>query len=685
MCPTSNGQLITVTNNYSVGEDCSGGGQLCDAIDYIDATTQSTLAVQYTASSGHCSDVRMHFLLAGVEVAESSFLAPGESSDWLDLGSVTPGSYTLGFQAEGQTGGCNDGAILSWAGTIDVVTTAVTNSSTVSGQVTSACDSSPIAGALIQSGTYAFTTDSEGDYGITVPPGTYTVSVSATNYITFTTSVVILPSTSNLTVDVSLSPLFGCSATVTGQVCCSCDTNPIPGALVTIGDYSTNTDSGGNYSFNNVPPGTYNATVSAANYVTTNTSITIASASSTQPSNFTLTPNGADIGTLNAIASASAVTKIVINKSSIQATFTPGIAGLTVQEAACRLGYSHFNWYQEAMSASYQGIMDCGANPWFNDPPAYYCDPDPPYNDGRYQISITINGSTHTEYADALPFYYNEHTVGTWDITDSSHYSSDKTQLYFKDSPSVSPLAIVNPSYAAYFVTSLVGIKADGTYDVLPGTFIWTSDFSGMFGGVTIICASDLDMTNGTGGIISISTNIPPSSIPSQVAASIAQSGGSFPVTIQPGAETIVTGANLTFSISPTNSSSPVNYQWRFNGTNISGATNLTLRLADVTTNSTGIYDAILSNTNGSIGSAPATLTVVNVPLFQLPVLTTNGQIILSWMAPQGNSYQLQYTTSLSQPNWINIGGLVTGSNTLMSTTTAIGPDKQRFYRVQEQ
>jgi hypothetical protein len=72
-------------------------------------------------------------------------------------------------------------------------------------------------------------------------------------------------------------------------------------------------------------------------------------------------------------------------------------------------------------------------------------------------------------------------------------------------------------------------------------------------------------------------------------------------------------------------------------------------------------------------------------PLFQPPVLTTSGQIILSWMAPQGSNYQLQYTTNLSSTNWINIGSIMTASNTLMSATDSTGSGQQRFYRVQQQ
>jgi hypothetical protein len=166
--------------------------------------------------------------------------------------------------------------------------------------------------------------------------------------------------------------------------------------------------------------------------------------------------------------------------------------------------------------------------------------------------------------------------------------------------------------------------------------------------------------------------------------AILMQRGGSFPVTIQPLTQTVVSGANVTFAISPTNSSTPLNYQWRINGTNILTATNLTLQLLAVSTNNAGNYDAVLSNSNGSLASAVATLTVLNAPLFQSPVVTSNS-LVLSWATAQGKHYQLQYKTNLNQTTWINIGSTITASNTVLSATNAINSDKQRFYRVQQQ
>ena len=63
----------------------------------------------------------------------------------------------------------------------------------------------------------------------------------------------------------------------------------------------------------------------------------------------------------------------------------------------------------------------------------------------------------------------------------------------------------------------------------------------------------------------------------------------------------------------------------------------------------------------------------------------TNGQIVLSWVAAQGKTYQLQYKTNLSQPSWIDISIPMTGNSTVLSATNDAGPDPQRFYSLRQQ
>lgn len=111
------------TTVYPIGVNCSPAiGQLCDPPFDVAVSTQSALQVQFTASVGHCSDIRVYISVDGFPQYLSGFLGPGDSTGVVNLGPVAPGSHTIGVQAEGRVGGCNAGDLASWAGGLSVTT-----------------------------------------------------------------------------------------------------------------------------------------------------------------------------------------------------------------------------------------------------------------------------------------------------------------------------------------------------------------------------------------------------------------------------------------------------------------------------------------------------------------------------------------------------------------------------------
>ncbi|MDB6109111.1 MAG: repeat containing protein, partial [Pedosphaera sp.] len=44
--------------------------------------------------------------------------------------------------------------------------------------------------------------------------------------------------------------------------------------------------------------------------------------------------------------------------------------------------------------------------------------------------------------------------------------------------------------------------------------------------------------------------------------------------------------------------------------------------------------------------------------------------------------YQVQYSTNLVDPAWLDVGGVLTGTNGALGFTNSLGIDSQRFYRV---
>ena len=82
-------------------------------------------------------------------------------------------------------------------------------------------------------------------------------------------------------------------------------------------------------------------------------------------------------------------------------------------------------------------------------------------------------------------------------------------------------------------------------------------------------------------------------------------------VTTQPAGQTVITGASASFSVSATGTS-PLAYQWKKNGTDISGATSSTYTIAATSLTDSAVFTVVVSNGAGTATSNHATLTVAD-------------------------------------------------------------------------
>jgi purine nucleoside phosphorylase len=120
-------------------------------------------------------------------------------------------------------------------------------------------------------------------------------------------------------------------------------------------------------------------------------------------------------------------------------------------------------------------------------------------------------------------------------------------------------------------------------------------------------------------------------------------------ITTQPQSQAVVVGQSPTFSVTASGTA-PFSYQWRFNGTALSGATSLALTLSNVQSNKTGSYLVVVTNAAGSVTSAVATLAVYVPPAITTQPLSqtvTQGlnatfSVVASGTAPF--SYQWQFS-----------------------------------------
>jgi hypothetical protein len=83
-------------------------------------------------------------------------------------------------------------------------------------------------------------------------------------------------------------------------------------------------------------------------------------------------------------------------------------------------------------------------------------------------------------------------------------------------------------------------------------------------------------------------------------------------ITLQPASLTVNLGGSATFNVGATGLAQ-LNFQWQKDGVNLVNATNATLTLTNVQPILIGNYSAVVSDTNGNVYSAPASLTISNV------------------------------------------------------------------------
>jgi predicted small secreted protein len=153
-------------------------------------------------------------------------------------------------------------------------------------------------------------------------------------------------------------------------------------------------------------------------------------------------------------------------------------------------------------------------------------------------------------------------------------------------------------------------------------------------------------------------------------------SGGNVAPTIttQPANVSVVAPATATFSVVATGTPTPT-YQWRRNGTNISGATasSYTTGATTVAADNGAKFDVVVTNAAGSVTSAQATLTVTSGNV--APAITTQPSSI-SVVAPATATFSVVATgtptpTYQWRRNGTNISGATASSYTTGATTVA--------------
>jgi hypothetical protein len=131
----------------------------------------------------------------------------------------------------------------------------------------------------------------------------------------------------------------------------------------------------------------------------------------------------------------------------------------------------------------------------------------------------------------------------------------------------------------------------------------------------------------------------------------------------------------------------PNEFMTAWNGNTISDQVNLgtssytNMQFVVSATGASTLLEFGARNDPDYFGLDDVSVTPVPPPVFQ-SAAGANGSISLTWSAVTGVPYQLQYATSLSTLNWINLGAPTNASGGSISTSDVKPADPQRFYRV---
>lgn len=121
----------TITDTFMFDCNLADAGQTC-AINHekqVTLSKQGTINASYTINPNHCSAIKIETYVDGVLKGATDFigwngdpLARSTSAALLNNLSVGAGTHTIALKAIGEVGGCNQGNLVSWGGTMTVET-----------------------------------------------------------------------------------------------------------------------------------------------------------------------------------------------------------------------------------------------------------------------------------------------------------------------------------------------------------------------------------------------------------------------------------------------------------------------------------------------------------------------------------------------------------------------------------
>lgn len=471
-------------------------------------------------------------------------------TDWQVV--VTKTGYNDGVTAAFTAGGS---AVTGKNVSLVTSTTAATVSGTIrtinSSNVTALASGATVVAyrGSVSSDTVTTTTDANGAYSLSLPAGTYTLGFSLAGTVSqYLGNVATLAA--GTTFDIASAGTATKDATLTLQGTLSGTTTPVSTDVTiykTTGEQVATTTSNGSgvYSIANIDPGTYYVAFSKTGYITEYWNDAPAFLSST----------GVSITAGNTTGSISPTLVANPGSGTVDATgVTATVTGSPIEGTT--------------LTASSSGWLTAGTTV-------------------SYQWQYSADGTTNwTNITDAV---LSSYVIKAVDATRYLRVSVVGNKLGYVSSSAVNSAAtaVVTHAFTTKPTPTITGIAAVGqTLTAVTGTWLPTPDsftYQWYYGGAIIPSAtnSTLDVTNFVAGwaitvtVTAVKTGYPNTAMTSAATAVVGQLMTVTPTPTISGTPAV--GKTLTAVTGAwTPSSATFTYQWKRNGTDISGATGST-------------------------------------------------------------------------------------------------------------
>ncbi len=138
-------------------------------------------------------------------------------------------------------------------------------------------------------------------------------------------------------------------------------------------------------------------------------------------------------------------------------------------------------------------------------------------------------------------------------------------------------------------------------------------------------------------------------------------------------------GTNATFSVTA-NGTTPLAYQWLMFGTNLAGETGSLLVMTNLSDASAGTYAVVVTNSAGSVTSAPATLLIAKLPTITNSL--ANPGIRMAFYGETGVTYRLEFSGFADSINWNAATNFTPTQDAPITLTNSSSPGTNTFFRL---